>query len=318
MKHKIRQAVPLSPELEDKTFDMQGESYQLLEDGRKDEAVSKIKEAWDLLPEPKFNTSCSDNILCQLVETLARVGRHHEARPILDDWVHDLESSGYKIVDTAPFILSAENHLYAGDIEQAKAAFYGALQHGATKRDFSDKPAFYFDIAIKKTTNNHEIANLFATKTNIRLPQTPAPEDLSDEVTDRIEKLSEKGNTYFDNEDYVRAIETWQHALLLIPQPQHTYAESQWLETSIGDAYFLLGEQQNALACFQRAVSNIEENGYENPFIMLRLGQTLLENNRPLEAKEYLLRAYLFEGAEIFENDDDKYLEFLAQNVSLD
>lgn len=317
MKNEIRQAVPLTPELEDETFMMQGESAVLLEKGLMDEAVDKIKEAWHLLPEPKFNTSCSDTILCQLVETLAQVGRHAEARPMLDEWIADLETCGFKIFDTTPFILSGENYLYAGEIEAAKEQFYKAVRHGATKRDFSDKPPFYFDIANKQITDQQQITRLFEEEIAGHPKASVSHEGLPDEVIDAIEELSENGSHHFDEGDYGEAIAVWQQALSLIPHPRHVYAESQWLETSIGDAYFMLGEHKAALACFQNATANIDENAYGNPFIMLRLGQTLLENQQPEEATEYLLSAYMLEGAEIFEEDDKKYLEFLEQHVRL-
>ena len=143
------------------------------------------------------------------------------------------------------------------------------------------------------------------------------PQELTDEICEQIEVLSEEGNDYAENEDYNEAIIVWKQALALIPDPQNSYSESQWLEASIGDAYFLLGDFQKALEHFWNAKSNIEENGYENPFIMLRLGQTLLENQEEEEAKEYLLRAYMLEGEEIFEEDDEKYFDFLKQNVAL-
>lgn len=318
MKNEIRQAFPLTPELEDKTFVMQGEAFLLLEKGLTNEAVDKIKEAWDLLPEPKFNTSCSDTILCQLVETLAQVGRHEEARPILDEWIVDVETCGFRIFDTTPFILSGENYLYASKIEEAKEQFYEAVRHGASKRDFSDRPSFYFDIANKKITGHKEIIRLFEEEILLK-PKARVPhEELSDEVIDRIEELSEKGNSHSDEGNYGEAIAVWQRALSLIPHPQHMYAESQWLETSIGDAYFMLNEYKDALVYFQNAMANIEENAYGNPFIMLRLGQILLENQQLEEAKEYLLSAYMLEGAEIFEEDDKKYFEFLEKSVRLE
>lgn len=317
MKKEIRQAISLPPELEDLTFTMQGESFMFLQNGHVDQAVNKIKEAWELLPEPKYNTSCSDTILRQLVETFAQVGRHGEARPFLDQWIRDIENCGYYIFDTAPFILSAENHLYAREIESAKAAFYKAMQYGATKRDFSDKPSFYFDIASKKITDQRQITTLFETEIATNPNLTIQREELSDEVMEQIETWSEEGNDYFDEDDYDRAVEVWQQALSLIPHPQHIYAESQWLETSIGDVCFLSGKFEKSLVNFKNAQINIEVNAYENPFIMLRLGQSLLENNQPLEAKEYLLRAYMLEGEEIFENDDNKYLAFLKKNIRL-
>ena len=129
--------------------------------------------------------------------------------------------------------------------------------------------------------------------------------------------MSENGNIYFDNENYNKAITIWEKSLSLIPNPKNSYSESFWLETSIGDAYFLLGEYTKALEHFENAKGNIEENAYENPFVMLRLGQTLLENSINEEAKEYLLRAYMLEEEEIFKNENKKYFNFLKQNVKL-
>lgn len=317
-KKEIRQAVPLNTALENLTFTMQGESFTYLQNGRKDEAVNRIKEAWSLLPEPKFNTSCSDSILRQLIETLAQVGRYGEARPILDQWIDDIENCGYPVFETTPFILSAENHLYAKEFEKAKAAFYRAMKYGATKRAFSDRRSFYFDIAVKRITDHCQIAALFEAEISTGKGPNVQNQELSGDVIDRIEQQSEQGNEYFEQGEYDRALELWQQALSLIPHPQQIYAESQWLETSIGDVYFLLDKFELALACFQNARSNIEANAYENPFILLRLGQCFLENKQLEEAKEYLLRAYMLDGEDIFENDDEKYFAFLKENVRIE
>jgi tetratricopeptide (TPR) repeat protein len=317
MNNEIRKAVRLSPELEDQTFEMQGDAIELLADGKNEAAEATIKAAWELLPEPKFNTSCSHTILCDYIEILTQIGKHEEAKTLLLAWINDLETSGYQVYETMPFILLGETFMYLNEIDQAKAQFNQAVKYGATKRDFSDKPNFYFEIAKKKLTANNEIAIFFDHEVRNQARPNTATITLTDEASEQIEDLSEQGNTYFDEEHYSTAIEVWQQALALIPHPQNTYAESQWLETSIGDAYFLNEEFELALQHFQNAKSNIEAFAYENPFIMLRLGQSLLECTQPEEAKEYLLRAYLLEGEEIFDNDDPKYLDFLKQQVDL-
>jgi tetratricopeptide (TPR) repeat protein len=317
MQNEIRQAVGLNPELEDRTFDMQGEAFELLLDKKYNEAEVKIKEAWDLLPEPKFNTSCSHTILCDLIEILTTVGKHEEATPILADWTKDIETCGYRIFETTPFILSGENFLYLNEIEKAKEQFFKSGKYGATKRDFSDKPSFYFDIAKKKLMDNNEIHILFKKEVLENSKKKVTIEYLSDEICDQIEDLSEKGNEYFEEENYQEAINIWEKALTKIPNPQNYYSESQWLETTIGDAFFHLGKHSKALEHFQNAKNNIEENAYENPFIMLRLGQTFLEKNNNEEAKEFLLRAYMFEGTEIFSEEDQKYFKFLNENIDL-
>lgn len=140
-------------------------------------------------------------------------------------------------------------------------------------------------------------------------------QELSQEIVDKIDELAEIGNDLFDDEKYQEAIAIWQKALSLIPNPQHIYGQSLWLEVSIGDAYFSLKNYAASLSFFQKAIANIEENGYHNPFILLRLGQSFLENNDTEQAKEFLLRAYMLEGENIFEGEDEKYFQFLQTNV---
>ena len=65
------------------------------------------------------------------------------------------------------------------------------------------------------------------------------------------------------------------------------------------------------------AVSNTAENAYANSLLLLRLGQSCFEINDVPKAKEYLLRAYMLGGRERFENEEEKYLEFLAKYVKL-
>lgn len=141
--------------------------------------------------------------------------------------------------------------------------------------------------------------------------------DLPVAISEEIDELSEIGNECYDDGDYDGAIAVWKEALQLIPEPTHTYAESQWLETSIGDAYFLQQEDAVALDYFLRAKRNIEENAYQNPFLLLRLGQTHLDAGQLEDATEYLIRAYMMEGEELFEEEDDRYFEFLKTRVDI-
>ena len=54
-----------------------------------------------------------------------------------------------------------------------------------------------------------------------------------------------------------------------------------------------------------------------NPFLHLRRGQVLYEQNEPDAAADELMRAFMAEGHEIFENEDEKYLNFLASRADL-
>lgn len=317
MNNEIRQAYPLSQELETQIFDLQDKAWEFLEQNKIEEALSEIQEAWNLLPEPKFNTSCSHIILCDLIPFLNVSGRYSETKSLVNDWIFDLKNSGFRIYETTPFILLGETNLHLSEIEEAKNAFQEAIKYGATKRDFTEKPDFYFEIAKKKLTDNDEIKKVFDLEIAKDFEPKVDAVEISDEASEQIESLSEEGNEYFDDEDYEKAITVWKQALALIPNPQNTYAEALWLETSIGDAYFMLEKNEEAFPHFLNAKTNIEENAYENPFIMLRIGQLYFEANDLDKAKEYLLRAYMFEGKEIFEGSKEKYFEFLKKHLEL-
>lgn len=56
-------------------------------------------------------------------------------------------------------------------------------------------------------------------------------------------------------------------------------------------------------------------DGISNSFILLRQGEIMYELNEKVRAVEFLLRAYMLEGKEIFDGEDNKYLKFLKENV---
>ena len=148
-------------------------------------------------------------------------------------------------------------------------------------------------------------------------------EELSPELEERLEKLYEKGNRLEQKERYEEALQAWQEGYALIPAGSRLGLEAtiQFL-AAIGDIYFLRKElYQEAYECFEAARGY---GGYGNPFIMLRLGECCLELGDEKNAVEYLMRAWMMEGEEIFEPDENgeddgsKYYEFLQAHVDLE
>lgn len=123
-----------------------------------------------------------------------------------------------------------------------------------------------------------------------------------------IDEFAEEGNALFDEEKYDQAIQIWQEGLNSLDQPLNAQSEAVWFQTSIADALFMQGKYEEAYGCLFDAKSNISGEGCNNPFIMLRLGQCSYELGKE-DATEYLLMAYMLEGKEIFEDDDEKYFE---------
>lgn len=142
------------------------------------------------------------------------------------------------------------------------------------------------------------------------------------ELEEKLESLYEKGNRLEQEERYEEALQTWQEGYALIPAGSRPDLEAacQFL-AAMGDVYFLRkGMYQEAYECFDAARGY---GGYGSPFIMLRLGECCLELGDEKNAAEYLMRAWMMEGEEIFEPDENgeddgsKYYEFLRTHVDL-
>lgn len=148
-----------------------------------------------------------------------------------------------------------------------------------------------------------------------------ALDEITPEIRAKLDELAQQGNQLEEEEQYEEAIQVWEEGLNLIPEPKQFYSETIWFLAAIGDVYFKKGQYSKAHECFDKARGNLGGGGYKNPFIMLRLGECCLEIGDKENATEYLLRAYMFEGKEIFEPDDEgndnglKYFEFLRTQV---
>ena len=136
---------------------------------------------------------------------------------------------------------------------------------------------------------------------------------MDDKIYNKIQELCECGDDLTDLEQYEDAIEKYTQALNLIPEPKYYYEASTWVYTAIGDALFYLENYSHALNMFQEALKC--PDGIGNPFILVRIGECLFETDSLDNAKNYLLQAYMVEGEEIFENEDEKYFEVIKDLI---
>ncbi|MCI8695126.1 MAG: hypothetical protein HFH91_20945 [Lachnospiraceae bacterium] len=146
-------------------------------------------------------------------------------------------------------------------------------------------------------------------------------EEITPALKAKLDDFAERGNQFEEEGRYEEAVQVWKEGINLIPDPQQFYSETVWFLAAIGDVYFKKGMYQQAHQCFDKARGNLSGAGYGNPFIMLRLGECCFEIGDEKNAMEYLLRAYMMEGREIFEpyengeDDGQKYFDFLRTHV---
>ncbi|TDX83833.1 hypothetical protein EDE05_106242 [Neorhizobium sp. R1-B] len=141
-------------------------------------------------------------------------------------------------------------------------------------------------------------------------------DELPDEIYDRVSDLSERGNDFLDADQYDEAITVWRSALALLPEPRQKWEAAVWLNASIGDAQQQKGETEEALASFRQAAASAD--GYANGFVQLGIGTCLYDLGRQKESTDPLLRAYMAEGEDIFEESDPKYLDHLRKRKLID
>ncbi|AVA25039.1 tetratricopeptide repeat-containing protein (plasmid) [Rhizobium sp. NXC24] len=129
-------------------------------------------------------------------------------------------------------------------------------------------------------------------------------------------ELSEQGNVLLEGGDPHGAIKAWRAALELLPEPQTKWEAAMWLYASIGDAQRQANEKAAALQSFQTALAC--GDGYANPFVLLGFGTCLYDLGRRDESTDPLLRTYMLEGGEIFQDIDPVYLDHLRSKKLID
>lgn len=144
----------------------------------------------------------------------------------------------------------------------------------------------------------------------------PVEEELPDAIYEQVSALSEKGNTKLDAGNASGAVAAWRAALALLPRPKRKWEAAVWLHASIGDTQRQEGDIEQALASFREAAASAE--GYANGFVQLGIGTCLFDLGQSAESTDHLLRAYMAEGEEIFEESDPKYLGHLRAQKLID
>ncbi|MCY6355882.1 tetratricopeptide repeat protein [Clostridium sp. ZS2-4] len=137
--------------------------------------------------------------------------------------------------------------------------------------------------------------------------------ELDDKVYEKIVVLCKNGDECFYNVEIEKAIEYYEKALELVPEPKCDWETSTWIYSALGDCYFIMKQYEIAKKCFYDAVNC--PGGIANPFILMRLGQCLYECGDKKGAKEYFIKTYMFEGYKIFSEQDEKYFALIKENI---
>lgn len=135
---------------------------------------------------------------------------------------------------------------------------------------------------------------------------------LSDEMQDEIDRLCARGDEHADLNRFPDALALYWEAWDLLPEPKIDWDAATWILAAVGDANFL-GRDYEA-GCDNLSTVMHCPGGIGIPFLHMRLGQCQYELGDHERAIDELTRAFMGGGADLFDDEDPKYVEFLDAN----
>jgi hypothetical protein len=128
------------------------------------------------------------------------------------------------------------------------------------------------------------------------------------DALEQAERLFVEGEQFADAEEDAEALARFCASWAALPEPREEQEPAGRILAAIADCHFHLGQWEQCRQAVQHAFRCGED--LSNPFLRLRLGQSLYELGDEHEAANWLVPVYLQEGRQPFEGDDLKYLEF--------
>src|SRR3954468_308485 len=99
--------------------------------------------------------------------------------------------------------------------------------------------------------------------------------ELADATDERIKVLCAQGDQSARDGHTVEAIEYYEAAWCLLPEPETEWEAATWILAAIGDTHYLSGQFEHGRDALLKAMHYPEAIG--NPFLHLRLGQCQFE-----------------------------------------
>lgn len=139
--------------------------------------------------------------------------------------------------------------------------------------------------------------------------------ELDEQLHEEIKAHCARGDRLAEVKNFEGAISEYNKAWVLVPDPKNDWEASTWVLAAIADAAYLGGYLTSAKEAIEYGMTCPGAIG--NPFMHLRYGQILLDSGENERAADELMRAYMGVGADIFLQEDPKYLAFLKTRAVL-
>jgi tetratricopeptide (TPR) repeat protein len=138
---------------------------------------------------------------------------------------------------------------------------------------------------------------------------------LPNDVRQMIDKLCQKGDQFAQIDQHDDALDQYESAWELLPEPRNQWPAATWILMAAGDVYFEKRDFNSAIDTLSQSLDC--PDGENNPFILLRLGQSFFETGDLNGSANAMEAAFRQGGQELFADEDPKYLEFVKTQIGV-
>lgn len=292
----------LPKDLEKKIDAKTEKAYLFSESENYKKATELSIEAFQLIPKPREEYGYTCIILNEVIDYILLDKDYEKAIEMantLDKFYINENEQGLL------FSIKGKIYFRANQLEESYKFFKKAVDLD------SIRILEYDDIEDKKYYDFYQNPDSYLIKENTL--EKNDKNILSDDIHDKLEKISKKGDKFQIDGEYILAIEEYTKGLSLLPIPMQKWDAYGWLQVAIADCYFDIENFNLAKQHYFNALSN--DTMIDNPYIHFGIGQSFFELNELDDAKEYLMKTYMLDGKDLFNDYDEKYFNLIESII---
>lgn len=119
----------------------------------------------------------------------------------------------------------------------------------------------------------------------------------------------DEGKLFFTDGEYMKAINSYDKALDLVPKPKKDWQISTNVFVALGDVYYELKNFATSDYYYNKALES--KSGIENAYVWYVLGKNYLKMGNKEKSFDSFLRAYMLGGKSIFKIDSFMYFSLI-------
>lgn len=267
-------------------------------------ALSKWQEAWSLLPEPKLSWELYPQAL-----TLSITDTSVDAGEIADAarWLELLEQAYTPHTEESRVLVDfvkAKLFFRAGKDDLAFAYFDAIVKAKGTQIFDGEAPAYLEFYRSHAQPETAPVSPAGAPRIEVPGPGTGRPQMQLDDATHRrVVQLIESGDELVERDDEAQAAQQYLEGLRLLPDPKTQWEHALMLYIALADVCLSFEQYEAAEDAARYAMQS--QGGLGNGYVWLRLGDALRGQHRDKDALEAYTSAYMAEGDELFDGEDE-------------